>query len=123
MNNRGATPALLMTTLKLLKENVDEKNVDYNGQNGFIIFLLKTDTCGRLLNYYKRSEALRLVYEYINKPKNLLSWFRNKPDRIHEAKDLAVRLEITPIQSIHSSTKWGNHLYLEQANLMQQSAG
>ncbi len=30
------------------------------------------------------------------KPKNLLSWFRNKPDRIHEAKVLAARLVNTP---------------------------
>ncbi len=96
LNNGGATPVLLMTTLKLLNENVDEKNVAFNGQNGFILYLLKTETCVRLLNYYKRSEALRLVYDYINKPKSLFSLFKNNSDRTQEAKDLASRLVNTP---------------------------
>ncbi len=99
LNNRGTRPVLLMTTLKLLNENVDEKNIAFNDQNGFILFLLKADTCVRLLNYHKRSEALRLVYEYINNPnktKNLLSWFGNKPDRTKEAIGLAKRLVNTP---------------------------
>ncbi len=99
LHNRGERPVLLMTVLKLLNENVDEKNIAFNDRNGFIIFLLKTDTCVRLLNYYKRSKALGLVYEYINKPnktKNLLSWFENNPDRTDKAKVLAARLVNTP---------------------------
>ena len=102
-----------MTTLKLLNENVDEKNIAFNDQNGFILFLLKAGTCVRLLNYHKRSEALRLVYEHINKPKNFLSLFRNNPDRTQEAKDLAARLvntshsEYSLINEIGQSSLFG----------------
>ena len=113
LHNRGERPVLLMTVLKLLNENVNEKNIAFNGQNGFIIFLLKTDTCVRLLNYHKRSKALGLVYEHINKPKNFLSLFRNNPDRTKEAKDLAARLvntshsEYSLINEIGQSSLFG----------------
>jgi hypothetical protein len=98
LHNRGNRPILLMTTLRLLKENVPEKNVQFNRKNGFIIFLLDAATGVRLLNYHKRAKALDIVYNYINESKissSIFSWFGNK-NRSNEAKDLATRIVNIP---------------------------